>query len=70
MISQDLYKNFVNEVYDNGKDLDKEMKKEIKHIVNFHATSTIMDTVKAHEDALNMAVDKIMKLIYETRYEW
>lgn len=70
MIHENLYKNFVNECYDNGKDLDEEMRKEIGRVVDYYATSTIMDSPQAHANALSNAVDKIMKLIYETRYEW
>ena len=70
MIHEDLYRNFVNDCYDNGKDLTEEMKKEIKRLVDHYATSTIMDTPQGHANALNNAADKIMKLISETKYEW
>lgn len=70
MIHEDLYRNFVDDCYENGKDLTEEMKKEFKKILNDYATKTIMDTPQGHENALNTSAEKIMKLVYETRYEW
>ena len=70
MLHEDLYKNFAEDCYNQGKDLDEAIRDEIKGIIYNYSTSTIMDTPQVRENAINNTVDKIMKLMYETRYEW
>ena len=55
------YEEFANNCYDNNIDLDEAMIKEIESII---------DRSKSGYGTTKMAAEKIMRLIFATKYEW
>lgn len=66
MIHENLYKDFAENAYNEGKDLYEAIKEEIKQIFYDYSTSTVMNL----DNAIDSRVERIMKLISETKYEW
>ena len=64
----ELYKDFVDKVYKGDKDLGDAMKDEIRQL--FVKFSTVDDNVDMINKEAERYAEFIMKLIYETRYEW
>lgn len=61
MDEKNEYEEFANNCYDNNIDLDEAMIKEIESII---------DRSKSGYGTTKMAAEKIMRLIFATRYEW
>ncbi len=61
MAMENEYEDFANKCYDDGKDLGEEMKKEIARIIEEYK---VLDVDLDHQ------AEKIMRLIYATKYEW
>jgi len=57
-MEENEYIDFANKCYDEGKDLIQEMKNEIATIIGDRKYD------------LHEQVEKIMNLIYATKYEW
>lgn len=58
---KEKYSKFIDDCYDNGKNLVDEMYNEIERL--------IVETKQGNENVQN-STEKIMALILETRYEW
>lgn len=59
--SKDNYSDFASECYAHNKDLAGEMKCEI---------SRLMDEYKNGKKSCDEQAEKIMQLIFATKYEW